>query len=224
MNLQGESSSDEILAKVADNSIKRQRVGYSSLREYRLRNFRFDKEATVSVQMIYRPDEGKKYTVLESSGSPKLAGIVEKLLATEADASRPPKHTDHEISPANYEACVRGTETTSGRICYVIDLIPKHKSKYLIRGTVWVDRSSYTIVRLEGTTSASVSVWVGAPHIQQEFSEIDGLWLPIHTGAVSSGLLLGTSELEIRYLHYLVKDLDPPVPSRAADSVQRIQP
>ena len=34
-------------------------------------------------------------------------------------------------------------------------------------------------------------------------------------GLSASGLFLGTSELEIRYTDYLVKDLDPPVAAEA---------
>ena len=219
-----EPSSDEILAKVADSSIKRYAVAYSGLRKYRLRNLRFEKEATLSVQVAYRPGDGKTFTVLERLGSPKLSAIVEKLLAYEADASRGSKLADHEISPDNYEACLRGTEITGGRNCYVIDLLPKHKSKYLIKGTAWVDRNSYGVLRLEGSTSASVSMWIGAPRVQQEFSEIGGLWLPVHTAAVSSGLLLGTSELEIRYGDYLITNPDRPAPSRAADSIPPSKP
>ena len=217
-------SSDVILARVGDSSVKQRIIAYSVVREYRLRNFRFDKEATVTVQVSYRSDEGTKYTVLERSGSTKLTEVVEKLLDSEADASRPSKLGEYEISPANYQACLRGTEVTAGRTCYVIDLMPKHKSKYLIRGKAWVDRNSYGVVRLEGATAASVSMWVGAPRIQLEFSEIDGVWLPTHTGAVSSGLFLGTSELEIRYLDYLVTDLSHPVPSRTVDSVSQSRP
>jgi hypothetical protein len=217
-------TSDEILERVLNNSTKSQAVPYSGLREYRLRNFRFDKEATVSVQATYRPDVGTTYRVLDRSGSAKLVEIVEKLLASEADVSKPKKLREYEFSPANYEASVRGIETVSGRTAYVIDLVPKHRSKYLIRGTAWVDRSSYAIMRLDGVTSASVSMWVGAPHIQLEFSEINGVWLPTHTGAVSSGLFLGTSELEIRYTDYLVRDLDHPFESRDIDSVQPTRP
>jgi len=217
-------SIDDILTKVANVSIKSQDFTYTGLREYKLRNFRFDKEAAATVQVTYRFDVGTKYTVLERSGSPKLSEIVERLLATEADASKPKKSVEYEISPANYEACLRGTETTAGRICYVIDLVPRHKSKYLIRGTAWVDRNSYGLVRLEGHTSAGVSMWIGAPHIQMEFGEIDGVWLPTHTGAVSSGLLLGTSELEIRYTDYLIRDLGRPVASRKSDAVPQSRP
>jgi hypothetical protein len=158
--------------------------------------------------MTYRPAEGVRFTILRRSGSSQLAGIVERLLASETEASIPAKRGDHEISPANYRARFRGTETTDGRSCYVIDLLPRRKSKYLIEGTLWIDPASYGIVRLQGYLSASVSMWVGAPHITEEFSEIGGLWLPSCTRSVSSGRLLGTSELEIRYTDYQIHDLD----------------
>jgi hypothetical protein len=219
----GSEPSSDILERIAANNVKRYAVAFSVLREYKLRNLRFEKEATVSVQATYHPAKGLTYSILESSGSPKLVEVVEKVLASEADNSSPAKLARHLISPANYDGYLRGTETMAGKACYVIDLVPKHKSKYLMKGTAWVDRSSYDVVRLEGTTSASVSVWIGTPHIEMEFSQIDGLWLPARTGAVSSGLLLGTSELQIRYWDYVINP-DHPAPSRAADSTQQSRP
>ena len=201
-------SSEEILARVADTNSKGRAVVYSGIREYRLRNTKFAKEATVVVSMTNGPGEGKKFRVLKRSGSAQLAWIVERLLASEADASANAKRGDHEISPANYRAYLRGTEITNGRACYVIELAPRRKSKYLIEGTLWVDATSYGVVRLQGSPSASVSMWVGTPQIMEEFIEIGGLWLPSRTRSVSSGRLLGTSELDIQYTDYQIKALD----------------
>jgi hypothetical protein len=217
-------SGDEILARMVDTGTKRQAVTYSWFEECRLHNLRFEKEAVVFAQVTYSPNEGKLFTVLERQGSPKLAEIVEKVLATEAEASRAGKLRDHEIGPSNYVAILLSSETRAGRACYVLGLTPKRKRKYLIKGTVWVDRDSYDLVRLEGVTSTSVSMWAGSPNIQEEFSEFDGLWLPIHALAVSSTLLLGTSELEIRYKDYKVVDLDRAIKARALDLVPQPRP
>jgi hypothetical protein len=209
-------SSAEILARVAANA-RNQPVGYTSVREYRLRNVRFDKEATVVARVTYQPNQGKEFVVLGSQGSPKLAEIVEKLLVSEVEASKPSHLTDHEIGPSNYTASMRRTETIAGRSCYVVDLVPRHKSKFLIRGTAWIDRKNYAVLRLEGATATRISMWVGAAHIQQEFGEVDGVWLPTHTGAIASSLLLGACELDITYKNYLVRDLDRQAPIGAAD-------
>ena len=204
----GPVSGDEILARVADTATARLSIPYSGLREYKLRNRRYDKEATVSVRMTYRPSVGKHFTVLARAGSQRLTAIVDRILDSEAEQSRPSKNTEHEIGPGNYRTRLRGTERVKGRPCYVIGLKPRHKSKYLIEGTVWVDAGSFGVVRLDGSTAASVSMWVGAPRITQEFTEISGLWLPSYVRSISSGMWLGTSELEIRYTAYQVGEIE----------------
>lgn len=223
-SIEAELSSEAILAKVAEGNTKSHAVAYSGIREYRLRNYRFDKQAVVVVQVMYRPDTGKEFTVMQRSGSPKLLEILEKLFASETEASKPTKVVEYEISPSNYLARFNGVTTTGGRSYYAIELIPKRKSKYLIKGTAWIDQRSYGIMRLEGVTTASVSIWVGSPHITQDFTQIDGLWLPSHTASFSSGLLLGASELEIQYSNYLVEDADHVVSSRVGGWLQQSQP
>ena len=74
-----------------------------------------------------------------------------------------------------------------------------------MNGTARVDKASNALVRLDGTTAASVSVWVGTPHIIGDFAPLTGIWLPVHTMSKSTSLLLGESDLEIRYLDYEVK-------------------
>lgn len=222
--IEAELTSEVILAKVAEGNTKSHAVAYSCLREYRLRNNRFDKQAVALVQVTYHPDKGKGFTVMERSGSPKLLEILQKLFASETEASSPSKAVEYEISPSNYLARFNGFATAGGRSYYAIELIPKRKSKYLLKGTAWIDPRSYGIVRVEGVTTASVSIWVGSPHITQDFTQIDGLWLPSHTASFSSGLLLGASELEIQYSNYLVEDTDHIVTSRIADGLQRAQP
>ena len=51
----GAEPSNEILERIAANNIKHYAVAFSVLREYKLRNLRFEKEATVSVQVTYQP-------------------------------------------------------------------------------------------------------------------------------------------------------------------------
>ena len=217
----GNVTSEAILARVTESSMRGRANSYSCLREYRLRNYRFDKDAMVVVEVTYRPDSGKALTVLQQSGSPKLLEILEKLFASEVAASKPASFEDYEISAANYRVRFSGAGVAGGRNCYAIELIPKRKSKFLIKGTAWVDQTSYGLVRLEGVTATSLSIWVGTPHIMQDFGQVNGLWLPSHTGSVSSGFLLGRSELEIQYSNYLVELHTSP--SKIADEFQQPQ-
>jgi len=80
--------------------------------------------------------------------------------------------------------------------------VPKIKNRFLIIGRAWVDAASYAVIRVEGQFAASLSILVGAPHINEEFIEIRGFWLPAHVRSVSSSLLLGATELDILFSKY----------------------
>jgi hypothetical protein len=197
-------SSDEILFRVENENTRRHKLmkEYSGSREYTLQNLRFGKQAEVVVLMNYRQFEGERYTVLTRSGSDRLGGIIDMVLASEVGASLPSENARHEVTSVNYRVRLLGTEVAAGRICYVLDLTPRIKNRFLIVGKAWVDAGSYAVVRIEGQFAASLSILVGAPHISEEFVELQGFWLPAHVRSVASSFLLGPTELDIVFSNY----------------------
>jgi hypothetical protein len=164
------------------------------------------------VRMSYRQVEGERYTVLTRSGSDKLNGIIDKVLASETDASLPPENVRHQISSTNYRVRLLGTEVAAGRSCYVLELAPKMKNRFLIIGKAWVDSGSYAVVRIEGRFAASISILVGAPRLTEDFVEVGGFWLPGHVRSVTSSLLLGPTELDIVFSNYQLDQDAAPLP------------
>ena len=197
-------SGDEILARVESENNRRHDLlkEYSGSRQYTLQNLRFGKQAAVAVLMRYRTVEGERYTVLTRSGSDQLNGIIDKVMASQASATVPPENVRHQITSANYRVRLLGTEAAAGRSCYVLELAPRTKSRFLIVGKAWVDVDSYAVVRIEGQFAASFSILVGAPRISEDFIEVHGFWLPGHVRSVTSSLLLGPTELEIQFSNY----------------------
>lgn len=197
-------SGDEILARVESENHKRRALlkEYSGSRQYTILNRRFGKQADVAVSVRYSQAEGEQYTVLTRSGSPKLNGIIDKVLASQAGASLPPENTRYQITAANYRVRLLGTEVVNGRSCHVLELAPRIKSRSLIVGKAWVDTESYAVVRTDGQFAASLSRIAGAPRITQEFGEVRGFWLPARIRSVTSSFLLGSTELEIVFSDY----------------------
>src|SRR5689334_14416749 len=95
-------SAEEILARLAENGGGHPAISYSGSRTYVMRNFRFNKDARVVVRMTYHPKEGKKFTVLERTGSGILVSIIEKLIDAEAEASLPSFAEQRGINRENY--------------------------------------------------------------------------------------------------------------------------
>jgi negative regulator of sigma E activity len=198
------SSSEEILARLESEHNRRHALlkAYSGSRQYTLQNLRFGKQAAVAVLMRYRQAEGERYTVLTRSGSDKLNGIIDKVLMSEAGASLPREYARNQITSANYRVRLLGTEVAAGRSCYVLELAPRIKNRFLIVGKAWVDARSYAVVRIEGQFASSMSILVGAPRISEEYIEVHGFWLPGHVRSVTSSFLLGPTELEIVFSNY----------------------
>jgi len=197
-------SSDEILARVEIENHRRHDLlkEYLGSRQYTLLSRRFGSQAKVAVLMTYRQVEGERYTVVARSGSGRLNGIIDQVLASEAGASLPPENARHQLTSANYRARLLGTEVVAGRNCYVLELAPRIKSRFLIVGKAWVDTGSYGVVRIEGQFAASLSILVGTPRISEEFIEVHGFWLPEHVRSFTSSFWLGVSELDIRFSNY----------------------
>jgi negative regulator of sigma E activity len=206
-------SGDEILARLESMNNRRRILlkEYSGSRQYTMKNLRFGKQAAVSVLISYRKVEGERYTVVTRSGSDKLNSIIDKVLASQAGASLPAENARYQITSANYQVRLLGTEVAAGRRCYILDLAPRIKNRFLIVGKAWVDADSFAVVRVEGQFAASISVLVGAPRITQEFIEVDGFWLPGHVRSITSTFLLGPTELDIVFSNYrLDPDSAPP--------------
>jgi hypothetical protein len=200
-------TANDVLAEVARRWEVNRQAAYSGLRHYSIRNQRFSKSATATVLITSEPVHGKQFTMSAHSGSSTLVKIISDILSSEAEASRPGKAA-HEVGPSNYKATMRGSEVVDGLDCWVLELTPKAKSKYLLNGKAWVDKNSFGIVRLEGTTSASVSIWVGTPHIVLEFAPVEGVWLPLHTASTARSFLLGETSVDIRYIDYQVRSVE----------------
>ena len=197
-------SSDEILAGIERETNRRHAIlkEYTGSRQYTLQNLRFGKQAAVAVIMSYRQADGQSYTVVARSGSDALNGIVDKVLASEVGESSPLANANHQITAANYRVRLLGTEAAAGRRCYVLELMPKIKSRFLIAGKAWVDPDRYAVVRVEGQFAAGISILLGAPRISEDFIEVNGFWLPGRVRSVTSSFLLGPTELDILFSNY----------------------
>ncbi|HUS07026.1 MAG TPA: hypothetical protein VMZ52_12040 [Bryobacteraceae bacterium] len=193
----------------ADRAQSRDLRSYSASRRYTIQNPGKHKEAVVTARLEYTDKTGKVIKVLKEEGSEGLfRRVLYKVLDGEIEASRKIEHDDARIDAKNYNFRLLGTETTSGRRCYMLEMIPKKSSKYLMVGKLWVDTEDFGIVRFEGRPAASLGFWVGKPHIVQTFQKVGPSWFLLQNKSVADVKLLGKTELTI-------EGYDIQIPSRA---------
>jgi hypothetical protein len=178
-------------------------TGYTVSEYYTIRNSHFSKPAEAIIETTYRRGQGKTYKVLSRSGPSLLRNrVLDRLLQEETQMSRGRMREQAIITSANYEMKLMGQEPVGGIMCDVLELTPKRKSPYLLRGRLWVDPAKMMIVKIEGKPPASASFFSGRPQVVREYKHLEGFALAHHSHAVSSSFLFGQSIVDIEYRDY----------------------
>jgi hypothetical protein len=149
---------------------------YEVTREYKV--FRgYDKQPTseVMAQINFAPPDMKTYKITQARGSSRAEKIVRQLLDRETESAK--KRRGSEISRTNYDFVFLRQEDLGVAPEYVLRIVPKRKDKYLLRGQIWVDASTFRIRRIEGVPAKSPSFWIKDIHITLQYAELNSMWI-----------------------------------------------
>lgn len=173
--------------------------GYTVTREYWLSAGDAPHPASdVVAQVSFVPPADKQYVIVKAEGNERGAEIVRKVLDHEAAMA---SHWRlHDLSSGNYHFALLGRETIDGRDCYVLQLSPKREAVELVRGKAWVDARNFEVVRIEGETAKSPSIWLKRLTVTLDFGQVNGVWLETSTRAVADVRFAGTHVLTSREL------------------------
>ena len=178
-------------------------TAYTVSEYYTIRNSHFSKPAEAMIETTYKRGEGKTYKVLSRSGPSLLRNrVLDRLLQEGTQMSRGRMHEQAIITSANYEMKLTGKEPVGGTLCDVLELTPKRKSPYLLKGRMWIDPAKMMIVKVEGKPPASASFFSGRPQVVREYKHLNGFALAHRSHAVSSSFLFGQSIVDIEYRDY----------------------
>ena len=163
---------------------------YEVTREYKV--FRgYDKQPTseVMAQINFVPPDRKTYKITQARGNSTGEKMVRELLDRETQSAK--KGHGSEISRTNYDFVFLRQENFGVVPEYVMRIVPKRKDKYLLRGQIWVDASTFHIRRIEGVPTKSPSIWIKNIHITLQFAQLGGMWVPVSFDAIATVHFLG---------------------------------
>lgn len=193
-------SAEQIAAKMADfEAVQLKNLQhYRMTRTYGLKSADGTKDVQITALVNYDIATGKSIKILEERGSEGLFRRgLRKVIEAEIRTSHQDGREETRLSADNYNFRFVGTEVRDGRKCYILQLLPKRKNKYLLEGKAWIDAGDFGLVALEGRPAASVSFWVGKPFISQSFEKIGDFWLLSRNQSVVDAKLVGRIALSI---------------------------
>ncbi len=193
-------ATDQIVSRMVQVELAQEKnlQHYRMIRTYTLNNADGSKPVELLAQVVFDGESGKSIQVIEERGSDGMfRRALHKVLEAEIRTSNKDGKKEARITPDNYSFHLNGTEMRDGRRCFVLQLTPKRKSKYLVDGRAWVDAEDYALVGLEGRSAASVSFWVGKPYITQSYEKIGDFWLMASNHSVADAKFVGRIALTI---------------------------
>ena len=201
-------TSDTIVAQMsqAQAANRIQFLPYTVTRDYRL----FGGETSnspkshVVADIVVVPPDSKKYTIQTAVGSVLAERIVRKALDSEVAFANDSRATD--ITRENYDFALVGENELNGRMCYVLELSPKRKSKNLLRGTLWVDAETHLPRRVEGAPAKDPSWWFSEVQIVLLYGYVGPMWVQTSSTASANVRIIGRSTMVWQDTSYQLGD------------------
>ena len=198
------TSDDVVRRLVEQNKIRADRLlGYADERHYTVAYHGFPRSlsADMVVRVTYAAPATKHFQIVTQTGSKVLADrVLKKLLEGEEEATRDQSHTA--LTPANYRFELLGQENRAGHLCFVLHVEPRVESKFLYRGTVWVDAQDFAVGEIEAVPAKNPSFWIKRTKIHHTYQRYGQFWLPHSDRSETAVRLGGTAELAIDYGQY----------------------
>lgn len=201
-------TSNQISQRLAAKNAERAQHlhSFESQRKYSLdyTGFPSSRSAEMDVQVFYRAPGTKRFTVISESGSRFiLTRVFHKLLESEQESSGDEANRDNiALTSDNYRFVLRGCEVDSGRDLYVMDVEPLRETRFLYRGTIWIDAQDFAVTRIEAEPARNPSFWTKKSQIRHRYQKIGEFYLPALNQTVTDVRLGGKAVLTIRYHDY----------------------
>jgi len=199
-------TADEIVTRLAQRNLERAEAlpAYRSTRTYRTqyRGFPGSRSAEMVVDVTFEPPGTKTFTVRSQTGSKLIIDrVFKKLLESEKEAADPENQKRTALNGDNYAFTLTGCDA-GGRPAFVLEVEPKVKSKFLYRGTIWVDAGDFAVTRISAEPAKNPSFWIKHTQIEHAYVKVNDFWLPATNRSATKVRLGGQAELFIEYGEY----------------------
>jgi len=188
----------------ADNERLAALAGYTGVRHYQFTNRKSGKQAELTIRMTCDHTGVKTFEVISESGSGFVRNhIIRRMIEAEREASQKAERQQTRIIPDNYDFKLIGKEDLDARSNYVLEVSPKTRNKFLVRGRIWVDAEDFAVARVEGQPAKNPSMWIRSVKIVQQYARNGQFWLPAKNESIAQAMIFGATELVIEYSDYI---------------------
>jgi hypothetical protein len=197
----------QVFAELAAHNERRKSAlhDYRVLRTYQVIDLKGKVHAEEVGRMEFLAPDKKTFTVNSEAGSSLVRHMaLNPLIRSEIETAAGKEHHDSAISADNYSLDLLGEQQVGPYRCFVAEVLPKRKDKYLFEGKLWIDVDDYSVVRIEGHPAKKLSFWIERADFVRQYQNIEGFWLPQKDQTLVQVRLYGKKILTIDHQDYVV--------------------
>jgi len=206
---------DDIVAKMLErNRLRNEQLQrYSAVRTYEIRNLEGKLAAQAVVQVGYEAPARKTFRKTSEKGSGIVRHLVfDRLLQSEGETASGREHHNSAITAANYTFDLVAEEDLGSHHCFVLEVTPKRKDKYLFEGKIWIDAEDFGVAKIAGHPAKKPSFWINRADFVRKYQRIEGFWLPYRDETFVEVKIYGRRVFTVDHSQYVI---NPPSPLKA---------
>lgn len=207
-------SAEEIVARMIRHDAERRAAlaEYASERTYRMdyKGPIGERHATMQVRMEFSAPDRKQFTVISESGSTVFCHqVIQKLMEGEREGALESNRLRSMLSPTNYNLKLAGDDRIDGVDAWVLEVAPKQESRFNYKGSVWVSKADYAVMRILGSPAKNPNFLMGASTFDYRYRRNGDFWLPLRNDTVSHLRIGGEIKLDVDYGEYRIVSAGP---------------
>jgi hypothetical protein len=125
------------------------------------------------------------------------SNVIARLLQAEVDHANKGESARTAITEGNYKFSYKGMGEIDGRPMHVFHVKPRGKRPGLFKGRIYLDASTGSLRRAEGTLVRTQSFFIKKIDFVQDYADVDGYTLPAHAHSLAKTRLVGRAVVEI---------------------------
>ncbi len=159
----------------------------------------------MSPELAYSAPKSLLFTALHFTGDTFVkANVIARLMQSEVEHAQKDDSSSMAFTAANYKFSYKGLQSVGGRTLHEFQLKPRRRRVGLLKGNLYLDAYTGSLVHLEGAPAKSPSVFLSKIRVSQDFADFGPFTLPVHLHSEAKASIVGRTIVDVYQRDYQV--------------------
>ena len=157
------------------------------------------------VKRQYSAPKSLLFTALRFTGDAFVkTSVITRLMQSEVEHVQKDDSASMAFTAVNYKFSYKGLQVVDGRTLHQFQVKPRRRRVGLMRGNLYLDARTGSLVHLDGVPAKSPSVFLSKIRVSQDFADFGPFTLPVHMHSEAKASMVGRTIVDVYQRDYQV--------------------